>query len=119
MSMAVTGSVPTDEVEKAKRYIQLGLPNEFETTTDIAQKLVTLATYGLPLDYYDSYAQHVAGVTREDVERVARRYVTPSNLAIVIVGDRKAIEQGVRSTGIGDIEIRDINGQPMAAGPKK
>ena len=115
----IRDSVPTDEVEKAKRYIQLGLPNEFETTTDIAQKLVTLATYGLPLDYYDSYAQHVAGVTREDVERVARRYVTPSNLAIVIVGDRKAIEQGVRSTGIGDIEIRDINGQPMAAGPKK
>jgi hypothetical protein len=56
-------------------------------------------------------------VSAADVQRVAQRYVTPENLAIVIVGDRKAIEQGVRSVGIGDVEIRDIHGAKVMAKP--
>jgi zinc protease len=113
----VRENLPVDEVEKAKQYLQLGLPNEFETTSDIAGKLATLAIYDLPLDYYQSYAQRLSQVSAADVQRVAQRYVTPENLAIVIVGDRKAIEQGVRSVGIGDVEIRDIHGAKVMAKP--
>ena len=112
----IRDSLPAEEVDKAKQYMQLGLPNEFETTSDIAGKLATLAIYDLPLDYYQSYAQRISAVTPEDVKRVAQRYVTPENLAIVIVGDRKSIEQGVRSLGIGDVEIRDIHGAKVTAG---
>jgi hypothetical protein len=52
-------------------------------------------------------------VTQADVNRVAQQYINPSSLAIVIVGDRKTIEQALKSTNIGPITIRDISGQPI------
>jgi hypothetical protein len=47
------------------------------------------------------------------VARVAQQYINPGSLAVVIVGDRKAIEQGLKGVNIGPITIRDIAGQPI------
>ena len=70
-----------------------------------------VSLYGLPLDYYNNYVQSVENVTQADVNRVAQQYINPGSLAIVIVGDRKTIEQGLRATNVGPISIRDITGQ--------
>ncbi|HJR65670.1 MAG TPA: pitrilysin family protein [Gemmatimonadaceae bacterium] len=110
---AIREAVPETELEKAKAYLQLQLPGEFETTGDIANQLVPVVLYGLPLDYYNSYVQRIEEVTVADVQRVAERYVDPSKLAVVVVGDRKAIEAGLRSLNLGEISIRDITGQPV------
>ena len=104
-------SVPADELSRAKRYLQLQLPGNFETTQQIAAAMVPVALYGLPLDYYNNYVQSVENVTQADVNRVAQQYINPGSLAIVIVGDRKTIEQGLRATNVGPISIRDITGQ--------
>ncbi|MGQ0712595.1 MAG: M16 family metallopeptidase [Gemmatimonadaceae bacterium] len=110
---AIRDTVPQTELEKAKRYLQLQLPGEFETTGDIASQLVPVVVYGLPLDYYNSYTRRIEEVSVADVQRVAERYVDPSRIAVVIVGDRKAIEAGLRALNIGEISIRDMTGQPV------
>jgi zinc protease len=106
-------TVPPEELSRAKRYLQLQLPGNFETTQQIAAALVPVALYGLPLDYYNNYVQSIEGVTQADVARVAQQYINPAGLAIVIVGDRKAIEEGLKSANIGPVEIRSISGQPI------
>ncbi len=106
-------SVPPDELSRAKRYLQLQLPGNFETTQQIAGALVPVALYGLPLDYYNNYVQNIEGVTQADVARVAQQYISPGSLAVVIVGDRKTIEQGLKAINVGAIAIRDIAGQPI------
>ncbi len=106
-------SVPADELSRAKRYLQLQLPGNFETTQQIAAALVPVAQYGLPLEYYNSYVQNVEAVTQADVARVGQQYISPGSLAIVIVGDRKTIESGLKSLNVGPISIRDISGQPI------
>ncbi|MBX6364046.1 MAG: insulinase family protein [Gemmatimonadetes bacterium] len=103
-------TVPTAELEKAKRYIQLGLPADFETTRDVASQLVPVVLYGLPLDYYGGYIERVGRVTQADVQRVARRYIDPAHLTIVVVGDRKSIEPGVRALNAGAVEVRAAAG---------
>jgi zinc protease len=105
--------VPATELSRAKRYLQLQLPGNFETTQEIAAALVPVALYGLPLDYYNNYVQSIEGVTQADVARVAQQYVNPGSLAIVIVGDRKTIETGLKAVNLGPIVIRDIAGQPI------
>ena len=105
--------VPPAELSRAKRYLQLQLPGNFETTQQIAAALVPVALYGLPLDYFNNYVQNIEGVTQADVARVAQQYINPGSLAVVIVGDRKTIEQGLKSANIGPILIRDITGQPI------
>jgi zinc protease len=109
----VRDTIPTTELEKAKKYLQLQLPSQFETPGDIAQNLVPVALYGLPLDYFNGYAQRIEAVTQADLKRAAQQYVTPDKVAIVIVGDRKTIEQGIRSVRIGNVEIRDMTGRPI------
>jgi zinc protease len=105
--------VPPAELSRAKRYLQLQLPGNFETTQQIAAALVPVALYGLPLDYYNNYVQNIESVTQADVARVAQQYINPGSLAVVIVGDRKTIEAGLKATNVGPIAVRDISGQPI------
>ena len=106
----IRDTVPSDELAKAKRYLQLRLPGQFETTTGIAAQLVPLVLYGLPLDYYNSFVQQIERITQADVQRVARRYLDPSKMAVVIVGDRKSVEPGLKAIRVGDVVLRDITG---------
>jgi zinc protease len=105
---AIRDTVPNDELAKAKRYLQLGLPEDFETTGSIAGEMLPLITYGLPLDFYNSAVEKIGAVTQADVQRVARQYVDPDRLTLVIVGDRKTIEPGLRALRPGEIITRDI-----------
>jgi zinc protease len=110
---AIRDTAPSAELEKAKKYLQLQLPSQFETTSDIAFQLVPLALYNLPLDYFNNFAQSIGSVTQTDVQRVAQQYIRPDRIAIVIVGDRKSIEQGLRAVNVGNVEIRDMTGRPI------
>jgi predicted Zn-dependent peptidase len=110
---AIRDTVPTVELSKAKRYLQLGMPGDFETTQQIANQLVPVVLYNLPLNYYNDYIANIEAVTQADVQRVARQYIDPASLAIVIVGDRKNIEAGLKAINAGPISIRDFFGQPV------
>lgn len=112
---AIRDTVPAEELAKAKRYLQLGLPGNFETTGGIASEFLPLIAYGIPLDFFGSAVQRYGAVTQADVQRVARQYIDPDKLTIVIVGDRKAIEPGLRALKPGEIiirEVRDVLGAP-------
>jgi zinc protease len=108
---AIRDTVPQAELEKAKRYLQLQLPALFETTGDIAFQLTPLAVHDLSLDFYNNYVQRIEAVTQADVQRVARKYINPDRLSIVVVGDRKQIEPGLQKLELGNVEIRDIYGR--------
>jgi zinc protease len=106
-------AVPAAELAKAKAYITLGLPGEFETTGGAAARFRELLTYGLPLDYYDHYIERINAVTAADVQRVARQYIDPDHFDIVVVGDKAQIEAGIKALNEGPIEYRDVWGQEI------
>jgi zinc protease len=110
---AIRDTVPQAELQKAKRYLQLMLPSLFETTGDIAYQITPLAVYGVPLDFYNNYVQQIERVTQADVQRVARKYIDPERLSIVVVGDRKQIEGGIGKLGLGELLLRDMYGRPI------
>ena len=107
---AIRDTVTITELTRAKRYLQLGLPSDFETTTDIAFQLVPVVLYSLPADYYSTYVQQIENVTQADVQRVARQYVDPTKMSIIIVGDRASIEGGLKALNVGEISVRDLTG---------
>jgi len=79
------------------------LPRNFETTRGTADALAQAWVYDLPADYYSTYADKVRAVNAADVKRVADAYIQPDKFAVVIVGDRKTIEAGVRSLNLGPV----------------
>jgi predicted Zn-dependent peptidase len=106
--------IPAEELERAKSYIQLGLPSQFETTGGIASALVPLALYDLPLDFFNGFSRNIEAVTQADAQRVTQRYIKPDALQIVVVGDLQRIEPGIRALGLGKVERRDLSGRPVA-----
>jgi zinc protease len=101
-------SVPADELQRAKNYVALGLPRNLETNSSLAFGLADLAVYGLDASYYDTYVDRVMAVTSEDVQRVANRYVRPGESVVVVVGDLRTIEPGVRALNLGPVEVRPV-----------
>jgi zinc protease len=96
--------VPADELARAKNYIALRFPGGFETTRDITTRLEGVLVYRLPDDYFSTYVQRIQAVTAADVQRVAQKYIQPNRFAVVVVGDRKVIEPGIRALNLGPIK---------------
>jgi len=63
--------------------------------------------YSLPSDYFQTYASRIGAVTAEDVKRAADKYIQPDKFAVVIVGDKKVIESGVKALNLGPLTIVD------------
>lgn len=114
----IRGDIPITqkELEFAKQAIIRAFPRGFETPAQIGGRLEDVVVYGLPDDYFNRYIQRVSAVTLADVNRVARQYLDPSKMAILVVGDRKEIEPGLRSLQeIGaTITYVDSEGKPVA-----
>jgi predicted Zn-dependent peptidase len=104
----IRAPVPAEELERAKNYLALGLPRDFETTRDIAARLAELFVYDLPEDFYRNYVPRLQAVTAADVARVARQHIDPRRFVVVVAGDRKVIEAPVRALGIGPVELLPI-----------
>jgi predicted Zn-dependent peptidase len=114
--------ISKEEVERAKNYVALGYPADFQTVGQIAGQIEELVTYGLPDSYFNDFIHNILAVTAEDVVRVARATIDPDNIAVVLVGDRKVIEQPVKALGLGKIIFRtvdDVLGPPPALEEKK
>lgn len=95
--------VGAEELAKAKNYVALAFPGEFETTTDLSRRLEELVAYGLPDDYFERYVPNVTAVTAAAVQRAAAQHLQPSRFTVVVVGDRKAIEPGIRALKLGPV----------------
>jgi zinc protease len=116
----VRGEIPVTptELEYAKQAIIRGFPRTFETPGQIADRLETVVTYALPETYFNTYIERVQAVTLEDVNRVANQHLRPGQMAVVIVGDRRQIEQALRTVeDLGEnITFLDTDGRPAATG---
>lgn len=106
--------ITDEEIKTAKESLIQGLPQRFASVSAINSAITNLVVQNLPDDYYQTYAAKVSAVTKEDLLRVAKRYIDIGHLAIVIVGDRSAVEAALKATNIAPITILDIDGNPVS-----
>lgn len=62
----------------------------------IASQLHFLALHGLPDSYLSGYVARVYAVTPAEVTRLAKAYIRPDEATLVVVGDRKAIDEQLK-----------------------
>ena len=105
---------PADNELTFARSITVGsLATRLETIDAMANRLSLAARDRLPADFYMGYVKHITDVTTADVVAATARHVDPSNTTIVVVGDRKVIEPGLRAANIAPIVIVDENGNRL------
>jgi zinc protease len=101
--------VPADELTRAKNYVALRYPLGFETVGDIASRLEQVLVFRLPDDFFATYVRKIESVNVAEVQRVAQKYIHPDRFAVVIAGDRAAIEPGIRALNLGNIRIMTVD----------
>jgi predicted Zn-dependent peptidase len=101
--------VSAEEMTKAKNYVALGFPAEFETATDLSRRLEELVVYRLPDDHFERYVPNVMAVTAAASQRAAETYIQPARFTVVVVGDRNTIEPGIRALNRGPIRVMTVD----------
>jgi zinc protease len=107
---------PTDEeLNLAKGSFSQSLAGRFETSEEVANTIGDLFVYGFPLDYYRQLPGRINAVTSEHVQSMAQKYIHPENAVVIGAGDRAKIEDQLKKLSIGDVQVRDYEGNPVAA----
>jgi zinc protease len=84
--------VAEEELSDAKDYLTGSFPLRFDTNRRVANFLAQLEYFQLGLDYPDRYPGLIQKVTREEIQRVAQKYLRPDTLITVIVANQKKID---------------------------
>jgi zinc protease len=101
------------ELRSAKDQLLNGFVFHYDTPDKLLGEQAKLEFYGYPADYLDKYHDAIEKVTTADLERVAKMYIDPAKLAILVVGN--PAEYGTPLSKLGPVQTIDIT-IPMPPG---
>ena len=119
--------VTTPELENAKRGFIDRLPRNFASKAQIVGIYggeEFTGRYQTNPNYWQTVVARISAVTKEDVQRVAKKYLTPERLVILVVGNKEEILKGhpnhaAKLTDLGkltELPLRDpLTMKPMPA----
>src|SRR5260370_39137399 len=102
----ITKPVTAEEMKLAKQSIANSFIFTMDSKSKILNERMTLEFYGYPADWYQQYIPGIEKVTAADVERVAKKYVNPTQLAVLVVGNEKDFDKPLKT--LGDVTPIDI-----------
>ena len=97
------------ELSDAQAYLAGSFPLTIETPDQIATQVLNVLFYDLPISEIGSFRERVLAVTPDDVLRVARQYVRPDRLSIVLVGNARAFASQLVEQGFNGYEVISLN----------
>ena len=99
-----------EELKLAKDSILNSFIFNYDSKEKILSQQMTYTYYGLPSDYLEQYRANIEKVTAADVARVAKKYLHPDQLAILVVGKAAELDQPL--TNLGKVTTLDITIPP-------
>lgn len=107
--------VGRQELRGAQDYLAGSFPLTIETPNAIAAQVLEAILYGLALDDVEAYPDRINAVTPNDIQRVARRYLKPGSLSIVLVGDASTFVDDLAGVGFDTYEVIPISELDISA----
>ena len=119
-----TRPITEAELKRAKDDILNSFLFRYDTKDKVLAERERLEFYGYPADYLETYHAGLEKVSLDDVTAVAKKYIHPDKLAVLVVGNRPEIQPGLDALGIGppkpiDITIPTPKRPQGAAGAEK
>ena len=102
-----------EERTKARAMLLDRVAEGLATSGGIAATFAELGLYGRPIDEPERFIAALERANAGDLLRLARQYIDPDAACIVIVGDRAAIEPGLRAIGLPTPALRDADGERL------
>ena len=99
------GKVVTGKIRK--------LPGRFETNASVRDEISDAVRFDWPEDRVTRYRERVEELGPEDIKTSARSTLAPDSLTWVVVGDLSKIEAPIRALGLGEVTVRDADGNAL------
>jgi len=96
------------ELRSAQDYLAGKFPLTIETPGAIATQVLDVLFYGLPLTDIETYRVRVNAITPDDIQRVARQYLHPDRLSVVLVGNASAFTGQLAGVGFDRFELVEL-----------
>jgi len=103
------------ELADAKAYLTGSFPLTIETPNAIAMQILNVVFFGLPIEQLQTFRDRVNAVTVDDVQRVAKLYLKPDKLSVVLVGNANAFTGQLKGVGFPTFETVDLESLDLTA----
>lgn len=106
--------VTENDIQLAKNSMAGGFARSLESPQTIANFALNTFKYKLPKDYYNTYLSRLEKLTIADVQRAAKKFITPQNANILVVGNKDEVAKNLlRFDGDGKIDYYDAYGEVL------
>jgi zinc protease len=105
------------ELKRAKDDILNSFLFRYDTREKVLAESVRLEFYGYPANYLETYKSAIEKVTVADVAAVAKKYIHPDRLAVLVVGNGPEIKPGLDDLEMGAVHAIDITIPQPKSGP--
>lgn len=94
-----TEPITDQEMQGAKNALVNSFIFKYASPAQIVNQKVSLKYDGYPDDYLETYIDRIQKVTKDDVLRVARTYIHPDSLAVLVLGNPEKFDRPVSEFG--------------------
>jgi zinc protease len=111
--------ITDDEIKRAKDSILNSFIFNFDTPDKVLRERMAYEFYGYPLNFLEQYRTGIEKATKEEVNRVAAKYIHKDQLATLVVGNPKDFDKPLSALGPVtnvDITIPPPPGEQQGAG---
>lgn len=91
--------ITDQEIKRAKDAILNSFIFRFDSPGKVLQEKMAYEFYGYPLDFLENYQKEIQKVTKEDVARVAAKYIHRDQMAVLVVGNTAEFDKPISSLG--------------------
>jgi zinc protease len=88
-----------EEIKRAKDSILNSFVFRFDSPDKVLQEKMAYEFYGYPLDFLENFQKGIEAVTKDDVARVAAKYLHRDHMAVLVVGNTKEFDKPLSSVG--------------------
>ncbi len=103
--------VPSQELDFAKGLITGKYLMDLANPQITSAKALSILEYGLPKDYYSTYATRISGFSAEDLQDVAEKVYSPNDINIIVVGDASQVKTKLER--FGKVNVYDLDLKPI------
>jgi len=111
----ITGTIPIKDEEF--NFVVTNQVNSmagsWETGNAVRGSLSEMVRYGLPDNYYATFAGKVKAATKAELTSAAKKAINPGKLVWIVVGDREKIEAGLKEMNLGEVKYMDADGNEI------
>lgn len=109
-----TERVSDEELDLVKSVVSGNFALSLERPQTVANFALNTARYNLPADYYKNYLKQVSAITPDDIQEMAKKYLQPYDLHIIVVGNEEAIAENLMQfDDSGAIDYYDSEGNKL------